>query len=163
MRVRHFLGAASQWGAPGGRPAPQQDDSGGKIGRTTYTDVVTRSMAWLTSFLLESSPLAAFLSFRKFSTVFFMLLSSPGWGVARLRSVLWKANIRVSVWASLHHSCKSFPTQVSLPRATGRAGESLPWSYKHLSTGPNWKEGWKCCLQPISSRWKRVPFRIKNT
>lgn len=49
-----------------------------------YTDVVTRSGAWLTSFLFESSPLAAFMSFRKFSTVFFMFFNSPGCGVARL-------------------------------------------------------------------------------
>jgi len=53
-----------------------------------YTEVVTLSMALLTSFLFESSPLAAFISFRKFSTVFFMFFNSPGCGVARLRSVL---------------------------------------------------------------------------
>lgn len=55
-----------------------------------YTDVVTRSVAWLTWFLLESSPLAAFMSFRKFSTVFFMFFNSPGCGVARLWRVLCK-------------------------------------------------------------------------
>jgi hypothetical protein len=44
----------------------------------------------LTSFLFESSPLAAFMSFRKFSTVFFMFFNSPGCGVARLWSVLCK-------------------------------------------------------------------------
>lgn len=52
-----------------------------------YTEVVTLSLALLTSFLFESSPLAAFRSFRKFSTVFFMFFNSPGCGVARLRSV----------------------------------------------------------------------------
>lgn len=52
-----------------------------------YTEVVTLSLALLTSFLFESSPLAAFISFRKFSTVFFMFFNSPGCGVARLRRV----------------------------------------------------------------------------
>lgn len=62
-----------------------REDSGGGGGEC-YTDVVvTRSAAaWLTSFLFESSPLAAFMSFRKFSTVFFMFFNSPGCGVARL-------------------------------------------------------------------------------
>lgn len=55
-----------------------------RLGGDCYTDVVTRSVAWLTSFLFESSPLAAFMSFRKFSTVFFMFFNSPGCGVARL-------------------------------------------------------------------------------
>lgn len=53
-----------------------------------YTEVVTLSLALLTSFLFESSPLAAFISFRKFSTFTFIFFNSPGCGVARLRSVL---------------------------------------------------------------------------
>lgn len=52
-----------------------------------YTDVVNLSMELLTSFLLESSPLAAFKVVRKFSTVFFIDFNSPGCGVARLSSV----------------------------------------------------------------------------
>lgn len=49
--------------------------------------MVTLSAALLTSFLLESRPLAALRSLRKFSTAFFMVFSSPGWGVARRSSV----------------------------------------------------------------------------
>lgn len=55
--------------------------------KTGHTDVVTRSTVLLTSFLLESRALAAFRSLRRFSTTFFMVLSSPGCGVARRSSV----------------------------------------------------------------------------
>lgn len=98
-RMRKALGArAASWQRDGGheggrREAPQVHRNiatagktqQGRLGRECYTDVVvTRSAAWLTSFLFESSPLAAFMSFRKFSTVFFMFFNSPGCGVARL-------------------------------------------------------------------------------
>lgn len=43
-----------------------------------HTDVVTLSAVLLTSFLLESRPLAAFRSLRRFSTAFFIVFSSPG-------------------------------------------------------------------------------------
>lgn len=96
--IRHLVRArAASWRRDGGRKdgrreAPQVHrgiSTAGKtqqvrLGGECYTDVVTRSVAWLTSFLFESSPLAAFMSFRKFSTVFFMFLNSPGCGVARL-------------------------------------------------------------------------------
>lgn len=102
--MRKALGArAASWqregGLEGGRQeAPQVHRKVSTAGKTQqgrlrgggggecYTDVVvTRSAAaWLTSFLFESSPLAAFMSFRKFSTVFFMFFNSPGCGVARL-------------------------------------------------------------------------------
>lgn len=62
-------------------------DLGGKKKKSGHTDVVTRSTVLLTSFLLESRPLAAFRSLRRFSTTFFMVLSSPGCGVARRSSV----------------------------------------------------------------------------
>lgn len=101
--VRHFVreqlpGAAGWWTpAAGGSWVVAREHLFWQQGRHSrpnagegYTDVVTRSAAWLTSFLLESSPLAAFMSFRKFSTVFFMFFNSPGCGVARLWSVLCK-------------------------------------------------------------------------
>lgn len=43
-----------------------------------HTDVVTLSAVLLTSFLLESRPLAAFRSLRRFSAAFFIVFSSPG-------------------------------------------------------------------------------------
>lgn len=53
----------------------------------------------------------------------------------------------------------SLPQKLSHPgppaqRSQAERVESLPWSYKHLSTAPKWKEGQTCCLQLISSRWK---------
>lgn len=120
------------WGmhkALGGRAASWQRDGGHKDGRQEapqvhriistagktrqvklrggrYTDVVTRSVAWLTSFLFESSPLAAFMSFRKFSTVFFMFFNSPGCGVARLWSVLCKQT-EARVFGFIHYCFKA--------------------------------------------------------
>lgn len=95
--VRHLVREsgilARGWWTQGRQEAPparSREDTAGRTRGECYTDVVTRSVAWLTSFLLESSPLAAFMSFRKFSAVFFMFFNSPGCGVARLCRVLCK-------------------------------------------------------------------------
>ncbi len=63
--------------------------------------VVTRSTALLTSFLLESRPLAAFMSFRMLSATLFMFFSSPGCGVARRNSILWETKKNNTL---IHHS-----------------------------------------------------------
>lgn len=170
IRVRHFPGAQhpDAWvgtgaGSGGGQGLWGLHAGTGWLrsrmtrevwrGRAIYTDVVTRSMVWLTSFLLESSPLAAFLSFRKFSTVFFMFLSSPGWGVARLRSVLWKARSGVSVWVLLHHSFKceaswvAFRHRTPLPRVRGRVGEKLALEVRaYINCSLVVKGRWKCLV-----------------
>lgn len=73
-------GEKKKEGLQGGLCRTTQPDTGGKkISEVKgHTDVVTLSAALLTSFLLESRPLAAFRSFRRFSAAFFIVFSSPG-------------------------------------------------------------------------------------
>lgn len=97
-------------GLRGGLCRTTRPDTGGKnISEVKgHTDVVTLSAALLTSFLLESRPLAAFRSLRRFSAAFFIVFSSPGWGVARRSRVPWETGDKKvysiqTDWVQMHN------------------------------------------------------------